>query len=174
MILKIWFKIWSDSNSDVKTNRKYDLKYDQTVIWMLKQTFSIFQIFAFHFPFFMTPHDARSSVTLERLGFVVREPQSHLELTYFLPKISAFMLISVNWANLYLRISLCIWTIYSHSDSLKAMGGFGLWQPLAKSVFFWLLKHTHRFLQIILGTLLDPNRFFLITNFDVKFSGEGG
>ena len=47
----------------------------------------------------MTPHNARSSVTLERLGIVVREPQSHLELTYFLPKISAFMLISGNWAN---------------------------------------------------------------------------
>ena len=49
----------------------------------------------------MRPYDARSSVTLEKLGFVVREPQSHLELTYFLPKISAFMLISGNWANIY-------------------------------------------------------------------------
>ena len=66
---------------------------------MSKQTFSIFQIFALYFPFCMRPYDARSSVTLERLGFVVREPQSHLELTYFLPKISAFMLISGNWAN---------------------------------------------------------------------------
>ena len=47
----------------------------------------------------MRPFDARSSVKLERLGFVVREPQSHLELTYFLPKISAFMLISGNWAS---------------------------------------------------------------------------
>ena len=66
---------------------------------MSKQTFSIFQIFALYFPFCMRPYDARSSVTLEKLGFVVREPQSHLELTYFLPKISAFMLISGNWAN---------------------------------------------------------------------------
>ena len=66
---------------------------------MSKQTFSIFQIFALYFPFCMRPYDARSSVTLERLGFVVREPQSHLELTYFLPKISAFMLISGNWAS---------------------------------------------------------------------------
>ena len=69
---------------------------------MSKQTFSIFQIFALYFPFCMRPYDARSSVTLERLGFVVREPQSHLELTYFLPKISAFMLISGNWANVTL------------------------------------------------------------------------
>ena len=71
---------------------------------MSKQTFSIFQIFALYFPFCMRPYDARSSVTLEKLGFVVREPQSHLELTYFLPKISAFMLISGNWANLYLCV----------------------------------------------------------------------
>ena len=68
---------------------------------MSKQTFSIFQIFALYFPFCMRPYDARSSVTLEKLGFVVREPQSHLELTYFLPKISAFMLISGNWASIY-------------------------------------------------------------------------
>ena len=68
---------------------------------MSKQTFSIFQIFALYFPFCMRPYDARSSVTLEKLGFVVREPQSHLELTYFLPKISAFMLISGNWANVH-------------------------------------------------------------------------
>ena len=66
---------------------------------MSKQTFSIFQIFALYFPFCMRPYNARSSVTLERFGFVVREPQSHLELTYFLPKISAFNLISGNWAN---------------------------------------------------------------------------
>ena len=71
---------------------------------MSKQTFSIFQIFALYFPFCMRPYDARSSVTLERLGFVVREPQSHLELTYFLPKISAFMLISGNWANVYIYV----------------------------------------------------------------------
>ena len=51
----------------------------------------------------MRPYDARSSVTLERLGFVVREPQSHLELTYFLPKISAFKLISGNWAIVGIR-----------------------------------------------------------------------
>ena len=71
---------------------------------MSKQTFSIFQIFALYFPFCMRPYDARSSVTLEKLGFVVREPQSHLELTYFLPKISAFMLISGNWASLDILI----------------------------------------------------------------------
>ena len=71
---------------------------------MSKQTFSIFQIFALYFPFCMRPYDARSSVTLEKLGFVVREPQSHLELTYFLPKISAFMLISGNWANVYVSV----------------------------------------------------------------------
>ena len=88
---------------------------------MSKQTFSIFQIFALYFPFCMRPYDARSSVTLEKLGFVVREPQSHLELTYFLPKFSAFMLISGNWANFYISVSsvceiwkefhweLCLW-----------------------------------------------------------------
>ena len=56
----------------------------------------------------MRPYDARSSVTLEKLGFVVREPQSHLELTYFLPKISAFMLISGNWANRHIRTQTSI------------------------------------------------------------------
>ena len=66
---------------------------------MSKQTFLIFQIFALYFPFFMTPHNARSSVTLERLGIVVREPQSHLELTYFLPSLIAFNLQICNWAN---------------------------------------------------------------------------
>ena len=54
----------------------------------------------------MRPYDARSSVTLEKLGFVVREPQSHLELTYFLPKISAFMLISGNWANIDTKLTI--------------------------------------------------------------------
>ena len=70
---------------------------------MSKQTFSIFQIFALYFPFFMTPHNARSSVTLERLGIVVREPQSHLELTYFLPSLIAFTLQIYNWASMHLK-----------------------------------------------------------------------
>ena len=68
----------------------------------------------------MRPYDARSSVTLERLGFVVREPQSHLELTYFLPKISAFKLISGNWAS----IGILFLFPLGRSDllSLKVMG----------------------------------------------------
>ena len=72
---------------------------------MSKQTFSIFQIFALYFPFFMTPHNARSSVTLERLGIVVREPQSHLELTYFLPSLIAFTLQICNWASKHTDIT---------------------------------------------------------------------